>query len=1033
MSDLITLLEKRIYENKPDIGSQGQYNYGRVNDFDSFKIMGKSRSSRDNSSVDLYTKLETVEDQNLINYPNGILNGRNSKIEFLSAVAIKTGGQTSDDTYYSSQWAFYMYDPASDDNFELLSLDAFNGSGDKIQSGIGTGNGFGQTEGNHRIGYRNWGHQYEHSHLTQLVYGESSEYSTGISPTSCEKFDVYDVDYCGPGIALQSSIVDSSDGSGNTFSKKFHLGGGKSSTATDFSRNKFRDALQGNYINTREDNIIMLTRTSADEKEYGILGHGWGGLGSGYENDERDRIYVKSKVPKSKLYEIWKEQSGQVKVFNFSHYGSSERSHNAGSLSALNEWDKTHNYRDSYGNADGHHEWISENDFVPVNSLRSVQIKVTAPTFNPVHAIKEKSEGGSYSNWVKKGDTRNFDPDGKMINEGWWCLDTTDETLFPNGERRGVHPRYFIDFVGWPDKNYSDSTGDGKIEEIGHYFHAENIKNYRPISFVTSHGDVDLQGYYENDTTNENTLRSLSSAPNTARLKFKIAKSSGNTNVQYVDIENLTNEDGSPNHYADFEYWFYVINWDWKEGDPGGGADCEDPDTEIDCLADAASDFPTTSAELESRMATDNTYNISKIGNEYYCYGDPEANKYCKTLAATGAVWDGESCGDGGVCDMNPDEETYLEHPYVEPGVYVIKAIVLSTLDINDKYTTQQYYWNNGDEDNPSWGKCTDFYGIYHGEKDLCEDNGNWLTNEDYTNYAQAIKWHLVTIKINFTADGAFPLPDFDSVGGEEYTYIPYPDTKTVNTSIYENYLGSGGAPLYSEQQNTYKSSHPLVSGLSSDSKYVNSIRKMVKEDKFGDSEVSDKLNTIKAKNLGPDGYLNELGDYLGQSDIAQIRLFNNSIREDGRPLDMTTFLEMGVGLGGPGSINELVEAGTNPATPQYDGIFHPYYDTDYWTGNPEYTNDIGQLIPSEPKFREESPVGDIFISEYDHYKDLCLLELNLGILDGKTIYDSSGNGNKGILIGDFGVKKGDIGIPPARDSAVKTPKVKKKPEEGAF
>ena len=92
-----------------------------IENFDSFKIMGKSRSSRDNSSVDLYTKLETVEDQNLINYPNGILNGRNSKIEFLSAVAIKTGGQTSDDTYYSSQWAFYMYDPASDDNFELLN------------------------------------------------------------------------------------------------------------------------------------------------------------------------------------------------------------------------------------------------------------------------------------------------------------------------------------------------------------------------------------------------------------------------------------------------------------------------------------------------------------------------------------------------------------------------------------------------------------------------------------------------------------------------------------------------------------------------------------------------------------------------------------------------------------------------------------------------------------------------------------------------------------------------------------------------
>ena len=411
-------------------------------------------------------------------------------------------------------------------------------------------------------------------------------------------------------------------------------------------------------------------------------------------------------------------------------------------------------------------------------------------------------------------------------------------------------------------------------------------------------------------------------------------------------------------------------------------------------------------------MYSKNTYNIAKIGDEYYCYGYPKANSYCKK----NKYKNDESCGDGGLCKFRSERESsYLDHSYIEPGVKIIKTIVLSTLDINDRYTNEQYYWNNLGQDNPHWGTCGDESRLYDGDKEACENYGPWVQNEEYTNYAQAVHWNLVTTRINLTADGAFPMPDFDSVGGEEYTYIPYPDTSTVHTEAYEGYMGSGGAPLFTEQQNTYKSSHPIISGLSENSKYVNSIKNILKEDKYGAGEINEKMNTIKAKNLSPIGHLNELGDYLGKSDIAQIRLFNKSTRADNRPLDMNTFLEI--------TETELVDPQTT--------IFHPYYDDNYWTGNPEYTNDIGQIIPAEPKFREESPVGDIFISEYDHYKDLCLLELNLGTLDGKTILDSSGNGNKGIIVGDFAVKKDDIGITPTRDSSVKTPKTGKK--EGAF
>ena len=56
----------------------------------------------------------------------------------------------------------------------------------------------------------------------------------------------------------------------------------------------------------------------------------------------------------------------------------------------------------------------------------------------------------------------------------------------------------------------------------------------------------------------------------------------------------------------------------------------------------------------------------------------------------------------------------------------------------------------------------------------------------------------------------------------------------------------------------------------------------------------------------------------------------------------------------------------------------------------------------------EESSVGQIFIDDnldLDLKKD-CILELNLGNLDGKTINDTNGNPNKGIMIGDYKIKK---------------------------
>ena len=52
--------------------------------------------------------------------------------------------------------------------------------------------------------------------------------------------------------------------------------------------------------------------------------------------------------------------------------------------------------------------------------------------------------------------------------------------------------------------------------------------------------------------------------------------------------------------------------------------------------------------------------------------------------------------------------------------------------------------------------------------------------------------------------------------------------------------------------------------------------------------------------------------------------------------------------------------------------------------------------------------------------KQSCKLELNMGELTEKTILDSSGNSNKGLLIGDYKIKKVRKGEPMRRDSFIK-------------
>ena len=86
-------------------------------------------------------------------------------------------------------------------------------------------------------------------------------------------------------------------------------------------------------------------------------------------------------------------------------------------------------------------------------------------------------------------------------------------------------------------------------------------------------------------------------------------------------------------------------------------------------------------------------------------------------------------------------------------------------------------------------------------------------------------------------------------------------------------------------------------------------------------------------------------------------------------------------------------------------------------------------------KFPEESSVLQIFIDDNldSNLINNCKFELNTGNITNKAIDDSTGNGNKGLLIGDYKIKKQQKGIPMRRDSFIKVPSKEADNENGAL
>ena len=90
--------------------------------------------------------------------------------------------------------------------------------------------------------------------------------------------------------------------------------------------------------------------------------------------------------------------------------------------------------------------------------------------------------------------------------------------------------------------------------------------------------------------------------------------------------------------------------------------------------------------------------------------------------------------------------------------------------------------------------------------------------------------------------------------------------------------------------------------------------------------------------------------------------------------------------------------------------VYNPYDDFEFWDGENNFYPDIG-----------ESCVGLIFIndSSAEGLRNNCIIEFNYGDTINGLTYDTSGQGNIGIHIGDFEVKKTNKKTPVRRDSTM--------------
>ena len=487
--------------------------------------------------------------------------------------------------------------------------------------------------------------------------------------------------------------------------------------------------------------------------------------------------------------------------------------------------------------------------------------------------------------------------------------------------------------------------------------------DFTPFSTITLvDNQHDLQVYYEN--LND---KLKSSAPNTIQLDFGVADDKeeiligGADGVELID-RRITLPDGINIGYA-----FYVLSWN-------------DVDNEYDTWDDVTTDHPSIFSRLISKQE-DNLYKIGIVN------------------------------------------EKSLKHSYGSAGIKKIKVVMF-----------------------------------------------NYQINDNNPNLVEPIRWKLVTVR-HFLDIPKNEYPEFGELGGDDYVTIPWPYTSAVIGGVSKNskYMNSiektlSGGKIVDEdivdetflieaQNNTELGDNVEQMDLEQ-FRFFNSPMDMHKllniqndiartfidpSNPFGD------FNPEFITTLPFPQYFEEVNTNPEYDDVINVqdsRIWNDYGRPDIQcvlvafVIGNTQYLETGELEGSdyncvdytyPSQVYDWIEDGEIPSgggeeqpleyysnVPIYGNLFYPYTSGSYWNGNSDSSS-----------FSQESSVGQIFISDnLDlNIKDKCQVEYNMGNIEDKALYDSSGHANQGLLIGDYKIKKRRKAEPMNRDTFIKLPK----------
>lgn len=371
-----------------------------------------------------------------------------------------------------------------------------------------------------------------------------------------------------------------------------------------------------------------------------------------------------------------------------------------------------------------------------------------------------------------------------------------------------------------------DYTGFPQVfyQNPNKFWDSSYIKDFRPISKVKSIIDTDGNiTDLQNYYEKGTPYAANSSAPMTVNLQFDLVRNINSFNPKYFpDGQELEN-----NNYG-IKYGWFVVNWDWNENWEGG--------TNLDEIAEI--DFPQTAAGILTKNLTENTYKLKMQGDTSVDESEIEVD-----------------------FDVLKNEAV---HTYIDAGIKVIKVVFLTFIESN------------------------------HAGQDL---EGN-----DYAgNYIQALQWKLATVKINLSTDRAYA-NDFSDIGGADYTYLPYPEVQLYDYPEGEiQFDETSGNQLWCEDGintpdgvipspfincETETTAHPVISGLATESTYVQSLKGLLQTDHWGASEGGDRIMAEKSYENTPLQSVDEMGDFLGQSDLSTFRYFE-------RPFNMHEFLDL--------------------------------------------------------------------------------------------------------------------------------------------